>query len=93
MPAIVKDTKYTVRHPYVRGMYIPTPYFNSHYPDQYTYLQYWRRRMCYGTYLNYYDIHFKNGRHLNPNCMVWDRIVNYTSYPLPKNKPLNHQHM
>ena len=37
----------------IRKAYCPTNYFNGTNPDQYTYLQYWRRRMCYSTYLNY----------------------------------------
>ena len=48
-----QDGTYSPSHPYIRKAYCPTTYFNASSPDQYTYLQYWRRRMCYNTYLSY----------------------------------------
>ena len=41
---------------YVRPQYCPTTYFNGNHPDPHTYLQYWRRRMCYCNYLEYFGI-------------------------------------
>jgi len=63
----------------IRPMYCPTTYFNHSYPDQYTYLQYWRRRMCYNTYLNYNGINVKTA----PGCVVYDNMVNYTAHAYP----------
>lgn len=41
---------------FIRPCYCPTSYFNQHRPDPHTYLQYWRRRMCYMNYLQYYGV-------------------------------------
>ena len=60
----------------IRPMYCPTKYFNASYPDQYTYLQYWRRRMCYNTYLYYSGVNVP----IAPKCKVYDKIINYTSH-------------
>ena len=60
----------------IRPMYKPTNYFSATYPDPYTYLQYWRRRMCYNTYLNYNGIH---SVHPANGCVVYDRMVNHTA--------------
>lgn len=60
----------------IRPMYCPTKYFNPSYPDQYTYLQYWRHRMCYNTYLNYNGINVPAAK----KCKVYGNIVNYTAY-------------
>lgn len=60
----------------IRPMYCPTKYFNPSHPDQYTYLQYWRHRMCYNTYLNYNGINVPAAK----NCKVYGNIVNYTAH-------------
>ena len=68
------------RNSNIRPMYCPTKYFNRNYPDQYTYLQYWRRRMCYNTYLQYNGVdHIKNA----PGCTVYNHMVNYTAHATP----------
>ena len=58
-----------------RQMYRQTTYFNNSNPDQYTYLQYWRRRMCYNTYLHYM------GNTANPMskapCVAYNRVNDY----------------
>jgi hypothetical protein len=41
---------------FIRPCYCPTTYFNARRPDPHTYLQYWRRRMCYMNYLQYNGI-------------------------------------
>lgn len=41
---------------FIRPCYCPTSYFNQHRPDPHTYLQYWRRRMCYMNYLQYMGV-------------------------------------
>ena len=41
---------------FIRPCYCPTSYFNQYRPDPHTYLQYWRRRMCYMNYLQYYGV-------------------------------------
>ena len=78
---MTNNNNFSYGTPYIRGMYKPTHYFSPHYGDQYTYLQYWRRRMCYANYLNYYGT-FKGKVKTDPKCQVWDRIINYTSHPM-----------
>ena len=69
----------------IRTMYCPTFYFNKNYPDPYTYLQYWRRRMCYNTYLQYNGVdHIKNA---GGTCTIYDRMVDHTAHPY---LPLKH---
>ena len=41
---------------FIRPCYCPTSYFNASRPDPHTYLQYWRRRMCYMNYLQYFGV-------------------------------------
>ena len=45
---------------FIRPCYCKTSYFNQLRPDPYTYLQYWRRRMCYMNYLQYYGVLHSN---------------------------------
>ncbi len=54
------------------------PYFNMTNPDPYTYLQYWRRRMCFDNYRGYMGMQ-TSGR----NCAVWNynNVAGRCRYP------------
>ena len=41
---------------FIRPCYCPTTYFNRTNPDPYTYLGYWRRRMCHLNYMQYMGV-------------------------------------
>ena len=60
---------------YIRQMYRPTKYFNSSRPDPYTYLNPWRRRMCYNTYLIYNGIKVPAAP---STCVAYNCVENYT---------------
>ena len=72
---------------FIRPCYCPTSYFNMHRPDPHTYLQYWRRRMCYMNYLQYFGV-------LPSDAKQWPRIGNtpmLKSCPRPFNVKNGHR--
>lgn len=67
------------------------PYFNMTNPDPYTYLQYWRRRMCFNNYRGYMGMHFGPNMGYDGNirsCPTWNynNVPGRCRYPLPKNE-------
>ena len=72
---------------FIRPCYCPTSYFNAHRPDPHTYLQYWRRRMCYMNYLQYYGV-------LPSDAKQWPQVATkpmLRSCPRPFNTKPMHQ--
>lgn len=63
---------------FIRPCYCPTSYFNMSRPDPHTYLQYWRRRMCYMNYLQYFGV-------LPSDATQWPN--NGTQHPMLKSCP------
>ena len=68
---------------FIRPCYCPTSYFNASRPDPHTYLQYWRRRMCYMNYLQYNGV-------LPAKAKTWGHPT-LKSCPRPFNTNPKHQ--
>ena len=66
------------RNSNIRPMYCRTNYFSNSNPDPYTYLQYWRRRMAYNTYLQYNGVN--NITNAPAGSKVYSRMVDYTAH-------------
>ena len=76
----MSNTRGCPKNSNIRPMYCPTTYFNQNYPDPYTYLSYWRRRMCYNTYLQYNGVdHIPNAT----GCSIYDNMIDHTAHALP----------